>query len=264
MQPSTASALSRGILLSVVILLFLCMTNYWVRSEIKFIKKLHDVSAAVAPSANRNIQAISLLMPPNSGCVHRNEPSRITGPRNGVYFDVMLSACDDWRIMVVNHWKATHPPGTNVLYPELAPEIFFHGRASDPFTDLARDGYLHDTGQYKSLWTVGMTDYSTDISLTSGPVIYRYLVVFKLIKPSMSRGYVTLQRVRHQIPRRMEKETRIIGRVWKPVGALYGVAHPDAYIFTREAQKIENNPLAILRIYRYHLPLIFLPDIHDK
>ena len=47
----------------------------------------------------------------------------------------------------------------------------------------------------------------------------------------------------------MVNEKRILARVAEL--APYGV-HPDAYIFTREAQKAENSPLEIVRVYRYH------------
>lgn len=112
-----------------------------------------------------------------------------------------------------------------------------------------------DTHTFHSLWTVGMTTHSRGIRATGGPTVYQYLVVFQLQSTPKSRDqYVTYQAMEKAmvdyeiidvVPRRLENEQKIIGRVDNPGSDGY----PDAYIFTQTAQ--EKHPLEVIRIYRF-------------
>lgn len=232
------------ILLMLLLIVFIFLINHtWVRQPIK---RLQSIKSNYIVRASRD--------PADSICIGEPPPT-ISAATDGIYYDVWLCINDPWSSIITTHWLNNLPPGVEATYSETAPEIFFHGRDTDPFNDLARDGYLHDSGGFQSLWTVGTTDFRDDcrnnceIQLTRGPFIHDYLVVFKLRNVSGIRESITFQKIGHNVPEHLKKEKRIIARVWEPGG------HPDAYVFTKEGQKPENNPLDIIRVYRYHLDI---------
>ena len=159
---------------------------------------------------------------------------------------------------IMIHWKSTLPPGIKAGYPVEAPEIFFHGQATDPYIDLERDGYLHDSQRndgmtFRSLWTVAITDYNAHIWETFGftdRIPWQYLVVLKLRNtPGHPESIVEWNQWMQSgtnLPERLQKEPRIIGRM------LVNNYWPDAYIFTKNAQQEGHSPLDIIRVYRYH------------
>ena len=67
-----------------------------------------------------------------------------------IHYDVTLCLNDAWNEIITTHWLHAPPPGVQAIYPELAPQIFFHGRDTDPCDDLERDGYLYDSGGFHS------------------------------------------------------------------------------------------------------------------
>ena len=116
--------------------------------------------------------------------VHRmcidQPPPAIKEATDGIYYDVTLCHKDAWDEIITTHWLRTLSTEVKALYPELAQQIFFQGRDTDPFGDLGRDGYLHDSGEFHSLWTVVTFGLCSMIKLVGGPISNNYLVVFKL------------------------------------------------------------------------------------
>ena len=166
------------------------------------------------------------------------------------YYHVHLATTydDNWSEMVMDHWKHNRPPGVKETYPETAPEIFWNGRATDGYDDLAKYGYLHDSGGFNSLWTVGQTEYTKDIKKTEGPLVYKYLTVLALEKPDDMPFYYVNTEVINLSDQEQAQEAIIARRKSEH-------AHVDAYIFTPAAQarlKRNGNFYKILRTYVYN------------
>ena len=99
-----------------------------------------------------------------------------------VFFDYFHSH------LLVKHWQNTLPSGIRSKYSFSNPKIFFHGRTSDPYFYFKRYGYFADDGRH-NLWTVGITDHSSDIHWCLQPT-YRFIVVFKSKHDSKQKNRV--------------------------------------------------------------------------
>ena len=145
---------------------------------------------------------------------------------------------------IMNHWQHTLPPGIKPRYPEFNPMIFFHRRNSDPYDDLAKDGHLNGADGLEALWTVAITDDITDIDKIFQPGLpgeafqanWQYFVVLKFKHYGQREQILKSSEINIGVARVADDGQ-----------------HPDAYVFTKEAQKEGNSPLEIVRVYRYHL-----------
>lgn len=169
----------------------------------------------------------------------------IAWPQNPAFLDRQLIGD-----RIVQHWQSTLPEGIQPTYPVRYPQIFVNGRVSNPYHDLAKYGHLIDSGPNRhNLWTVALTDYSTDIKEC---IVFRwrYVTIFRL-KPGRNSDIIhQTDNIDLHVPYRLRNDRRILGRL--KFANVYGSdKHPDAYAFTPTAQKAGNAPIEILRVYRY-------------
>ena len=173
------------------------------------------------------------------------------------YYDVTFpDYWFDFTTNIVQHWQSTLPNGIEPVYNYLHPQIFFHGRSSNPYLQLREKGLWMDDG-YQSLWTVALTNKMYALK-------WVYDVSIQSIADGI--GYVVVYRFKNRDHQRCKiKQMRMDNSKWWSENANYIKArydfyffdicetfkYPDAYVFTQTAQQT-NCPLEIARVYRIH------------
>ena len=173
------------------------------------------------------------------------------------YYDVSFPGdWFDYSSMIVKHWQSTLPEGIQPVYNYRDPQIFFHGRKSNPYNQFKRKGYWMDDYR-QQLWTVALTNK-----------MYAIKWVFTESTQSIAYGigYVVVYKFKHEhhkqcIIRKLNWNDPEWSRQTNYIKARYKFYHvdticeaskyPDAYVFSRTAQK-GNCPLQIARVYRIH------------